>query len=31
VGDSLRLILRSSANPKYPNAAQMSEIEIYEK
>jgi hypothetical protein len=31
VGDSLRLIVRSSANPKYPNAAQMSEVEIYEK
>ena len=31
VGDSLRLVIRSSANPKYPNAAQISEIEIYER
>lgn len=27
--DSFRLTVRASANPKYPNAAQISEIELY--
>ncbi len=28
--DRVRLTIRASANPKYPNAAQLSEVEIYE-
>jgi hypothetical protein len=27
--DSFRLTVRASANPAYPNAAQISEIELY--
>jgi hypothetical protein len=27
--DSFRLTIRASANPAYPNAAQISEIELY--
>ena len=29
VTDLFRLVIRNSANPRYPNAAQVSEIEIY--
>lgn len=29
ITDTLRLTIQTSANPKYPNAAQISEIEIY--
>ena len=29
ISDTFKLIIRSSANPSYPNAAQVSEIEIY--
>ena len=29
MADSFRLVVRASANPRYPNAAQISEIEIY--
>lgn len=31
VTDTFRLTIHASANPKYPNAAQVSEIEIYER
>jgi hypothetical protein len=27
--DTFRLTIRASANPAYPNAAQISEIELY--
>jgi hypothetical protein len=27
--DTFRLAIRASANPAYPNAAQISEIELY--
>jgi hypothetical protein len=27
--DTFRLVIRASANPKWPNAAQISEIEMY--
>jgi hypothetical protein len=30
MADSFRLVIRASANPRYPNAAQISEIEIYQ-
>jgi hypothetical protein len=30
MADSFRLVIRASANPHYPNAAQISEIEIYQ-
>ena len=29
VTDTVRLIIHSSANPVYPNAAQISELELY--
>ncbi len=31
MADSFRLTISSSANPKYPNAAQVSEIELYSR